>query len=199
MKKSLINFASNIFGKHKPAVARMRFFVNPLIDAELNNADALHIPDDSIKTMISDIEQKIRNKVKPIVANATDGLYLGTAGIAYMFYHLSKTSNLNSRHKEFMQQALQYLNPALTVAEETSTRKSDLPGFKLGNSGIYAVAAAIYKTAADEGLSKTYLELFYKIAVICKQPHFLRCGSDEYFVGRAGKNNTVVSSGVKMK
>lgn len=188
MRKTLVNFMSNLFGRRKPAVSTMRFFINPMIDAEANNPESVQIPDDTVKTMINEIEKKIRNKVKASVENASDGLYLGVAGIAYMFYHLSRTPNLSSRHKEFITQALEYISPALTVTEHTTTRKSDMPGFILGNSGIYAAAAVIYYTVADVSLSKKYRDLFYKIAPTCKQTHFLRCGSDEYFVGRAGKH-----------
>lgn len=191
MRKSVVNFASAIFGRQKPEAATMRFFINRMIDAETNNPESLLIPESTVKTFIEDIEKRIRCKVKASVENGSDGLYLGAAGIAYMYYHLSRTPSLSSKHKEFITEALEYISPALIVAEHSSTSKSDLAGFILGNSGIYATAATIYNAVADESLSKKYRDLFYKIAPICKQTNFLRCGSDEYFVGRAGKHLAV--------
>lgn len=195
MKKFLGRFASTFFGKQKPAMAPKRFFLNPLLDAETSSPEALHISESTIRTMIDDIENKIKSHVKPVVENASDGVYLGAAGIAYMFYHLSKTPSLNSKHKGFMTDALEYIAPALAVTERDSGRKSDLPGFMLGGSGVYAVAAAIYNAVADNVQSKKYRQIFYEIAPICKKTNFLRCGSDELFVGRAG-NVTRSSTGL---
>lgn len=186
MKKILARFVSTVFKKQKPAMAPKRFFLNPLLDAETSSPETLHIPESTIRTMINDIENKIKGHIKPVVENASDGVYLGTAGIAYMFYHLSKTPSLSSKHKEFMTAALEYIAPALAVAERDSGRKSDLPGFILGGSGVYAVAAVIYNAVADNVQSTKYRQIFYEIAPICKKTNFLRCGSDELFVGRAG-------------
>lgn len=188
MKKVLVRFASSLFGKQKPVMAPKRYFLNPLLEADTSILESLDIPANTLKTMIDDIEHKIKSKIKPEVANASDGVYLGTAGIAYMFYHLSRTPSLSSKHKEFMAEALTYIAPALAVAERSSSRKSDLPGFILGNSGVYAVAATIFNAVADSVQSQKYREMFYEIAPICKDTHFLRCGSDELFVGRAGKS-----------
>lgn len=55
-----------------------------------------------------------------------DGIYLGTAGIAYMFYHISKLSAFSFNKAIYQQQALGYIKPALKVAQSTKSLK--VPG-----------------------------------------------------------------------
>lgn len=103
-----------------------------------------------------------------------------------MYYHLSKVPSLGEFRSGYLAEAINYLNPALSVAQKNERHRSDLPAFLLGNGGIYAVAAAIFKAMGDTKQSQQYLQQFYDIAHICKEIQFLDCGSDELFVGRAG-------------
>lgn len=63
----------------------------------------------------------------------------------------------------------------------------DSPSFILGPAGVYAVAAALHHSEGDVNRTMQYREQYYKAAKYCCEPNFLSCGSDELFVGRAGK------------
>ncbi|GLV43553.1 uncharacterized protein CBL_04095 [Carabus blaptoides fortunei] len=159
-----------------------RYFQNSLPD--YINGD-IKLSEDDLKTSVSQIISQILEKCTPNEKNAENGLYLGSAGIAYMFYHLSKNPALKNHQQEYLNNAMQYIQPALLVATKLENKTRDLPSFLLGNSGIYAVAAAIFQATKDVKLMQQYREKYVRIAPICKKS-FLECGADELFVGRAG-------------
>lgn len=163
----------------------LRYFINvkPDFQSQYGNPE---IPETQLKDSVNDIVTKIQHYAKPTERNAGDGIYLGTAGIAYMFYHLSKVPTLSENRSEYLNRALEYLKPAIVVATLSTSNRKDVPSFILGNCGIYAVAAAIYKAIGDIPQSNQYRQLYYEAARICKESRFLNCGSDELFVGRAG-------------
>lgn len=189
-KRTFTNVAHTLFSKEQPskaAMAPVRFFPNPVADIADNSSEIIHIPTDGIRSTILNILEKINNYLKPTLSNAGDGLYLGTAGVAYMYYYLSKMPALSQHHGGFMAQAVDYVNPALTVARKNEKRRSEVPAFLLGNCGIYAVASVIFNAVGDKVQSHHYLKSYHEAANICKEMRFLDCGSDELFVGRAGK------------
>uniref|UniRef100_A0A6P7GJ71 LanC-like protein 3 homolog n=2 Tax=Diabrotica virgifera virgifera TaxID=50390 RepID=A0A6P7GJ71_DIAVI len=162
--------------------SKVRYFVNPKEDYRESSQIVIPVPD--IIQHLNDTVVKIESGVKPTEENAGDGIYLGTAGIAYMFYHLSKVPTLSSKQSQYLRQAVTYLNPAITVA---SCNKTDsIPSFILGNAGIYAVAATVFNSLGDLNQSNQYIQLYYDSANTVKKQRFLNYGSDELFVGRAG-------------
>lgn len=169
----------------KRNMTTLRYFINlkPDFESQFGNPE---VPEVQLKESVNDIIAKIQHYVKPVERNAGDGIYLGTAGIAYMFYHLSKVPTLISQRNENLNKALEYLKPAIVVANHLASNRKDVPSFMLGNCGVYAVAAAIYKAIGDIPQSNNYRQLYYEAGNICKEPKFLNCGSDELFVGRAG-------------
>ncbi|CAG9858056.1 unnamed protein product [Phyllotreta striolata] len=171
-----------IFGSM--ATARSRYFPNP--KADYKGGSAPDIPTPQILEKLNDLLLRIENGYKPIDKNAGDGLYLGTAGVAYMYYHLSRTSRLKPNAGKYLNKAVQYLRPALTAVGNVTTDSKEAPSFILGNCGVYAVAACIYKCIGQEPQSNRYIQLYYDCAETVKQPKFLAAGSDELFVGRAG-------------
>lgn len=177
-------FSAGSFTKRAMAT-RSRYFVNPKPHYEINFGSP-EISFKEIQINLEDMMKKITNRVKPIEENAGEGLYLGTAGIAYMFYHLSKVPALSSKRIDYLQNAFEYAKPSIAVASLLSNKKKDVPSFIIGNCGRYAVAAAIFKAIGDEDQSAHFRKLYYGAAEICKDPNFLSHGSDELFVGRAG-------------
>lgn len=165
-----------------------RFFVNPNSDYQVEFGIP-ELPLAEFQVSLEDIIHKIKSQLKPVEENGGDGLYLGTAGIAYMFYHLSKIPTLSNRKSEYLTIALEYIKPSISVASCISNRKNDIPSFFLGNCGIYAVASAVFKAIGDEAQSDKFRKLYYEAANTCKDPKFLNCGSDELFVGRTGRNS----------
>lgn len=190
IKRIFTNVANTLFSEEQPykaAMAPVRFFPNPVSDIADNSSEIIHIPTDLIRSTVLNILEKVNNHLKPTLSNAGDGLYLGTAGVAYMYYYMSKTPLLSQHHRDFMAQAVDYINPALAVAHKNENRRSEVPAFLLGNCGIYAVASVIFKAVGDKVQSNHYLKLYHEAAYICKEMRFLDCGSDELFVGRAGE------------
>lgn len=165
---------------------RSRYFINPKPDYELEFGPP-ELPFNEIQESLDDIVHRIDSHVKPIEQNGGDGIYLGTAGIAYMFYHFSKVPTLSHKRNEYLTKAVDYTKPSVMVASYISNKKRDVPSFILGNCGIYAVAASVFKAVGDETQSNHFRRLYYEAANICKDTNFLNSGSDELFVGRAGK------------
>lgn len=160
----------------------LRYFQNSLPDYISGD---IKLSAEDLETSVSQITSQILEKFAPTEKNAKNGLYLGTAGIAYMFYHLSKNPSLKNHQQEYLNNAKEYIQPALYVAAKSEKNTQNLPGFLLGNSGIYAVAAAIFHATKDVKLMQQYREKYLRIASICKHS-FLESGEDELFVGRAG-------------
>lgn len=164
-------------------MSRPRYFPNNASDFQPEVS--LDIPS-TLKPYLSEVLTKITDKFKPVEKNGEDGLYLGTGGVSYMFYHLSKIPALRAYREKYLENAVKYLLPALHVCSKNTMHKNDIPSFLLGNGGVYAVAAAIYNEVGDKEQCNKYKELYKEAGRICKQLQFLNCGSDELFVGRAG-------------
>ncbi|KAF2895124.1 hypothetical protein ILUMI_11054 [Ignelater luminosus] len=190
MKRALVRFASSFFGtkqpQSKPTMASNRFFPNNMLDFDERHSTNLQIPEDHLTEQLRSMVEDITTNIKPVELNAEDGLYLGTAGIAYMFYHLSKIPALHEIRTSLLKEAVEYIRPSLAVAQKYANKKKDVPSFILGNCGIYAVASAVYKATGDSERSEFFKNLYFEAADICKEQRFLSCGSDELFVGRAG-------------
>lgn len=173
-------------GAPRITMPNLRYFINPYLDTTFSGAEP-HIPRDDLYQAVQEIFTKIADKLQPIEKNATDGIYLGTAGISYMYYHVTKNLIFEDQKHKLLNEAIRYLKPALNVATYNTRHPSDLPSFILGNCGIYAVAAAVHNALGDKSQSKLYVQLYQEAGRICKEPKFLNCGSDELFVGRAGE------------
>lgn len=143
------------------------------------------VPHERLKSQIFKYIEEIKANVEPIERNGKDGLYLGTAGTAYMFYHLSKIAAFTDQKRQLLQSALEYIQPSLKVCAE-EVNLCDVPAFMLGNCGVYAVASAIYDALGNEKECVKFRQLYNDAASICKDMFFLQAGSDELFVGRAG-------------
>jgi len=189
MKRILVKFASSFFGKPeqaKPVMAQTRFFPNTASDFDEANLGDFEIPEKHLMKEVNSMIEDIMTNLKPVELNAEDGLYLGTGGISYMYYHLSKVPTLQKHRSTFLTHAVDYLTPSLSVAQKYANRKKDVPSLLLGNCGIYAVAAVVYKATNNKERSDFFRKMYYEAAHSCKKMRFLDCGSDELFVGRAG-------------
>ncbi|XP_022904521.1 lanC-like protein 3 homolog [Onthophagus taurus] len=186
MKRAITRLFSKISSSDtSTTMSPGRFFVNSMSDLAQGEL-VKPLTEAVVKPTLNEMVNKITTKYKATLRNAEDGLYLGTAGIAYMFYHLSKIDALKEHREIYLQQAVDYIKPALELCLKKHVQKSDLPSFLLGNAGIYAIAAAIFNTQLDFSESTKNLNLYIEAGKICKNIEFLSCGSDELFVGRAG-------------
>ncbi|GJQ76591.1 putative lanthionine synthetase C-like protein [Trypoxylus dichotomus] len=164
-------------------MSRLRYFPNRASDFQADTP--LETPG-NLKPFLLEVLTRITHKFKPVEKNAEDGLYLGTAGVAYMFYHLSRIPALREYHEKYLENAVKYLIPALQVCKRFTTHKNDVPSFLLGNAGVYAIAITIYNSLGNATECDNYIELYKDAGKLCKKMQFLNCGSDELFVGRAG-------------
>lgn len=184
MFRSLIKRFSRVVNE-STMTERLRYFANPKPDYD-THFGIPKLSEDKVKSFVNQLVVDIEKKVLPTDKNGDDGVYLGTAGISYMFYHLSKVPAFADRKLTYLMKALQYVHPALRVAQSARKHDKDIPSFILGPAGVYAVTSVVYHSLGDENQSRNFREQYYNAANYCKDPNFLSCGSDELFVGRAG-------------
>lgn len=159
-----------------------RYFVNSFQDYDGRNV----FTGTDWSSKIIPTVNNITEKQPPNIRDADGGLYVGIAGIGYMFYHLSQSPALSAEKSKFLKKGLEYIEPSLQYAERHRDDKSQKSAFLLGNAGVYAVAAALYHAAGDKESCDRYLKRYVDGAANCKPLNFLECGGDELFVGRAG-------------
>ncbi|CAH0559452.1 unnamed protein product [Brassicogethes aeneus] len=183
MYKNVVRYLRGLIERKMP---NLRYFINAYPDYNVNSDGIPDVPREELKLKVNEIINRIVDKVQAIEKNAGDGLYLGTAGISYMYYHLSKNIIFREEQTDLLGEAVKFLKPAINVATYNTRHPADLPSFVLGNCGIYAVSAAIYEALGDSNTSKLFVQLYQETGRVCREPKFLNCGSDELFVGRAG-------------
>lgn len=165
--------------------APKRYFVNKLCDFIDSSVD---IPKDMLKTLCLNYTQQIFNRQTVTFEDCNGGLYVGLAGVSYMCYYLAQHPAFSENRPEFLDKCEKFLTPALSYIEHPRVKadKSNLTSFLLGSSGTYAVAAAVMKVLGKENESAGYLQQYAALADHLVPVNFLKCGSDELFVGRAG-------------
>uniref|UniRef100_A0A6B2EBH6 LanC-like protein 3 homolog n=1 Tax=Phlebotomus kandelakii TaxID=1109342 RepID=A0A6B2EBH6_9DIPT len=130
--------------------------------------------------------------VKAILANTNlsddprGDLYVGDAGIAYMFYRIHKSPVLRDKIPGALAHAQQYIERARSNARHYAKRSDERCAFLCGNAGIYAVSAAISQELGDQSQCQKDLDCFAAGFGACKPINFNKYGSDEVLVGRAG-------------
>ncbi|OWR46890.1 putative Lancl1 protein [Danaus plexippus plexippus] len=155
----------------------VRYFPNPYDDYK--SGINLNIDKDEVLSQINEHIKNITKRIQPNRKNVEGGLYVGITGISYMFYYLSRNPLLSEMKSEYIAKGLDYLAPAL----ETSA--GDKTSYLLGDAGTFALATVLKKEMGDEEFThslKTYKSLYNYYL----NPKFLKCGGDEFFVGRAG-------------
>ncbi|XP_025194355.1 lanC-like protein 3 homolog [Melanaphis sacchari] len=152
-----------------------RFFINKYsesheIDLSVNEKFWI----DKVNSLMQLVDQNASSSSK-------NTLYTGTAGIAYMFYHLAISN-------KFKNNSSNYLNKAIKVLKlkESSFNRKKSNHFICGDAGVNAVSAAIYNQIGDAKMAEMYLKHFEDGVTICKPIDSLKPGEDELFVGRAG-------------
>nr|XP_057937493.1 lanC-like protein 3 isoform X1 [Doryrhamphus excisus] len=127
---------------------------------------------------------KLLKKVPSDVGDYDGGLYDGPAGVAYMLYHVSECPLFSERRDTYLKAAKHIIDVSVRYVD-AEPDKNMRAAFLLGGAGIYAVAAMIYKSLGLADFVKPPTK-FRSQWEVCAPIHFLECGSDELFVGRAG-------------
>ncbi|KAJ0174277.1 hypothetical protein K1T71_010423 [Dendrolimus kikuchii] len=155
----------------------VRYFPNPFDDYKQNAS--LTIDKDEITNQINEHVKNITKRLQPSKKNVDGGLYVGISGVSFMFYYLSKNPFLSENKGIYLEKGMEYLQPAL----ETSA--GDKTSFLLGDAGTYALATVLNKELGNDQYKET-LKMYKALLNQYLNPKFLKCGGDEFFVGRAG-------------
>ncbi|XP_030030233.2 lanC-like protein 3 [Manduca sexta] len=173
---SIISFRKLLSSANPFQYKMVRYFPNPYDDFK---PGASGLEKEAIMAQLNEHLVNITKRLQPNRKNIDGGLYVGITGVSFMFYYLSKNSVLSDNKALFLEKAMDYLKPAL----ETSA--GDKTSFLLGDAGTYAIATVLKKDLGDEHYVD-FLKMYKSLYIQYLNPKFLKCGGDEFFVGRAG-------------
>jgi len=160
-----------------------RYYENPYHD--LLAGQEIQVDHILWKTRIKELIEGIitNSNSSSTIMRVDGGLYVGLAGIAYMMSYVSeKLPDLN-----FLENAKKLAQTHYRFCQEDSS--PDLGsrlGFLLGNTGVYAVNAAIAHSLGDAKACKNFVQLFSKAEEDYLTADPMGVGSDELFIGRSG-------------
>lgn len=158
---------------------QQRYFDNPYDD---------YVAGQSVETVDREaILNLIAKYVQNILTNQHQweldaDLYVGYAGIAYMFLCLWQSPHIPAEWNA-KQSAESIIHEARHMP---FTRRTDLPAFLCGSAGIHAVSAVISAKSLDRAQMGADLTKFLAGFDVARELNFHRSGSDELLVGRAG-------------
>ena len=162
----------------------MRYFVNRLADyvsGQPVQVDAARFTQYVVRAV-----EAIRTRMPPTAENCDGGLYVGCAGVGYALYRLALTDQLSASRDRLLAAAVEYVDAALQYAANRRGR-DPTTAFLLGPAGSLVVGSLVLdaagRSASAADLRREYAAM---AATVSKPGDFLGCGSDEYFVGRAG-------------
>jgi len=160
-----------------------RFFENTF--PELGAAQEVKVDKDLWEARIRELLESVRRSEagEKTPSKYDGGIYVGSAGIAYMlWYQTIKMPSLGDHMGTAKELALAHFRFCESADHNDPCSRL---GFFLGNTGVFAVSAAIAHTLGDPRLEK-YLQLFRAAAEDFLAADPLGVGSDELLVGRAG-------------
>jgi len=162
----------------------MRYFPNRL--ADYVSGQPVQIDAARWTQYVLSSVEAIRKRMPPTTDNCDGGLYVGCAGVGYALYRLASTEQLSASRDRLLAAATEYVDVALQYATHRRGR-DPTTAFLLGPAGALVVGSlvldAVGRSAPATELRKQYVAM---LSAVIKPGDFLGCGSDEYFVGRAG-------------
>lgn len=161
----------------------MRHFKNRLPEFQPGTRVELEIP--KWREVILTYANSIVQRMPPTFDNCDGGVYVGCAGVAYMFYYLAQSEIFQDMRQDLLTKARNYADVALSYA--AGKRCRDPPAaFLLGPGGVYAVGSLVYNDIGQKDSSRELNEKYRALSAACAPVDYLGCGSDELLVGRAG-------------
>lgn len=162
-----------------------RYFKNPYPDYNRNEQvfTNINLWDEYIKkTSVACF-----NHLKPKSSSkyCDGGLYTGNLGLIFMAYKLIK----NKRFAEYEPQILNYVRECLKASEEfylNSIPSNRDVSFLVGKGGFLVMGCIGSRLLGEDSNTLLYSKSYADLAPICEPIEFLKHGSDELFVGRAG-------------
>ncbi len=161
----------------------MRYFVNRLQD--FVPGTRVQIDGNHWKQIVLGITKNIMDNMPPTFDNCDGGAYVGCAGVAYMFQRLAESALFAAEKDDFLTKARNYSDVALSYASSKHNR--DPPAaFLLGPGGVYAIGSLVYNDLGQLPASIELNKKYQALGAVCQPVNYLKCGSDELLVGRAG-------------
>ncbi|XP_055601727.1 lanC-like protein 3 homolog [Uranotaenia lowii] len=163
-----------------------RFFVNPYDDYDQSkhgNQLSELINYDLVIELVKRCVEVIIRETKLPTHKSRDDLYVGDAGIAFMFWKLNRSPNF--RHLfPCLEHATFYIKKAEATNESKTMSKSSSPiGFLCGKIGILSVAAVINYDLNKPNDTAKEITSILKALPVAKTSRY---DADEILVGRAG-------------
>lgn len=164
-----------------------RYLDNPYVDFVDKNTTPLALDAEHVKNLICSYVDSILEYTRPDAEDDDDrgDLYVGNAGIAYMFWKLSRSPHTRDLYPA-LEHALTYIRNAKANANRYKKRSAERYSFLCGNAGIYAVSAVISHDLKIVQDFSNDLSNFKSGIEACKAMLHTRNGCDEVLVGRAG-------------
>ncbi|KAJ1528766.1 hypothetical protein ONE63_007153 [Megalurothrips usitatus] len=162
-----------------------RYFLNPWLHGHQETGD---FNQDNWVGKTTELINLVTTKLPPSARDGDGGLYVGTGGIGYMFYHVSESPLFASDKEQLIQKGLEYVKAAIVFNSQNDApmKQSDKCAFLLGPAGIYALAAVLHNAAGNISEAQHFCQLYKSLSSLCIPVDFLPCGGDELLVGRAG-------------
>lgn len=141
-----IKYTKKVLYSTSPFGTKMvRYFPNNFEDYKPGSN--LAISKEEINPQIDDHVKIILKRLQPSRKHVEGGLYVGIAGVAYMFYYLTKNTLLSENKAMYLEKCRDYIN----AMQETSA--GDKTSFLLGDAGTYALTAVVKKNSVMRALS----------------------------------------------
>uniref|UniRef100_A0A1I8JUV1 LanC-like protein 3 homolog n=1 Tax=Anopheles funestus TaxID=62324 RepID=A0A1I8JUV1_ANOFN len=160
-----------------------RFFTNPYTDynEQTHGVDTHQlVPRDTvvelIKKYVGMIEKHTNTKIR-------DDVYVGIAGIAFMFWKLHQADETRSMYP-CLELASKYIGEAKRQSMKKKRSTKDSVAFLCGDSGIAAVSAVICHDLDKKQDMQNDVKMFLNGYPACSNAN--RYDADEVLVGRAG-------------
>ncbi|XP_058822103.1 lanC-like protein 3 homolog [Topomyia yanbarensis] len=163
-----------------------RFFENPYEDYDESKHGTLETDIFNRNTAIQLVQSyvdKILIGTKKSQYKLRDDLYVGEAGIAFMFWKLSRSDDFRHLYP-CLEHASFYIQRAKEISQAKRDPSSDTAriAFLCGNSGITAISAAILNDIGKANEASCDIASFLTGHTICISSY----DADEVLVGRAG-------------
>jgi len=159
-----------------------RYFENAMSDNESTDEIA-----SGQKEYVPVLLQIIDKNCPPSPENCEGALYVGSAGIAYAFYHVAQSGLFEDKKDHFLGVAEKYIKSSLRELKKSDPSRNGIgSSLMLGHAGVYTVASLIYESLGLHNLRNENVQGFFNMHKYCVPINFFQHGSDELFVGRAG-------------
>jgi hypothetical protein len=157
-----------------------RYFKNPYPDQYTQND--LIIDKKYWLEYIKETSLLCMKKMKPVGKEkyCDGGLYTGNLGLIYMCFKIISSGKLNEYEKDYKNYMIDCLK-----ANDDFKFKRDV-AFLLGKGGYLIMGCLVSKTCEMESEFKSFFNEYIRLGSSCEPINFLKNGSDEIFVGRAG-------------